>query len=272
MAVILKHHPNLTPPIPIENLAREVGIVEIVGKETDSFEGALLVHPDRPQGAILYNLSAARPRRRFTIGHELGHFLIPWHRASGNTQCTKLDMRIQSGNAPHQRKEAEANRFSAGMLMPKSLFERDLRRLGDVDVAHVLELRERYGTSLEASANRYIDLTDDRDAFVFSHNGTIRYIKPTRDFPKLAVRRNDELPAGSMSARATDPIGKASEWQEVRATAWLAESSLSTVLEQTIVQKGGYRTTLLYIDPTSAEQDEEEEKLQASWSIRFRRQ
>jgi Zn-dependent peptidase ImmA (M78 family) len=271
IGAILRHHPNLTPPIAIEDLAREVGIIEITGRETDSFEGALVVHPDRPEGAIIYNVNVAGPRRRFTIGHELGHFLIPWHRAAGSTRCTKLDMRIQFGNAPHQRKEAEANRFSTGILMPKPLFKRDLEQLGDADVVHVLKLRERYGTSTEASANRYIDLTDDCCAFVFSHNGAIRYIRPTRDFPKLTVRRDDELPAGSLSAGARDPIGKSSEWQEVRATTWLAEGSLTTVLEQTIAQKGGYRTTLIYIDPNSAEQEEGEEELRDSWSVGFRR-
>jgi Zn-dependent peptidase ImmA (M78 family) len=161
IGVILKHFPDLTPPSPIEDLAREVGIVEISGWETDSFEGALVLHPDRPEGSILFNISARKSRRRFTIGHELGHFLIPWHRALGNRQCTKGDMRVRGGNSPDQRREAEANRFSAGMLMPKALFQRDLQRLGDADVAHVLDLRKRYGTSLEATANRYIELTDD---------------------------------------------------------------------------------------------------------------
>ncbi len=99
----------------------------------------------------------------------------------------------------------------------------------------------------------------------------IRYIRPTRDFPQLTVRQNDELPAGSVSAETQDPAGRASDWQQVRAAVWLAEGSVTAVLEQTIAQSGGYRTTLLYLDPSDAEQDKEEEELRTSWSVGFRR-
>jgi Zn-dependent peptidase ImmA (M78 family) len=271
IGAILKHYPDLAPPIPIEDLAREVGIVEIAGRETDSFEGALVLHPERPEGGIIFNISAPKPRRRFTIGHELGHFLIPWHRALGSRQCTRGDMRVQGGNSPDQRREAEANRFSAGVLMPKPLFQRDLQRLGDADLAHVLELRKRYGTSLEATANHYIDLTDDCCAFVYSLRGVIRYIKATRDFARLAVRRGDELPTGSVSATDRNGLDRPSRWQELPASIWLAEGALTVVQEQTLGQDGGYRATLLFIAPDDAERDLDEDELQRSWSVGFRR-
>ena len=44
-------------------------------KDTTSFEGALLTDPDKSQGIILCRPGVPGGRRRFTIGHELGHFL-----------------------------------------------------------------------------------------------------------------------------------------------------------------------------------------------------
>jgi hypothetical protein len=230
-----------------------------------------VLHPERPEGAIIFNISAPKPRRRFTIGQELGHFLIPWHRALGSRQCSRGNMRIQGGTSPDQRREAEANRFSAGMLMPKPLFQRDLQRFGAADVAHVLELRKRYGTSLEATANRYIDLTDDCCAFVYSLRGVVRYIKATRDFPRPTVRRGDELPISSLSATDRGGLGRPSRWQEIAAAVWLAERPLTVIQEQTLVQNGGYRATLLFIDPDDAERDLDDDELQRSWSVEFHR-
>mgnify|MGYP000453950816 CR=1 FL=1 len=99
-----------------------------------------------------------------------------------------------------QQIEAEANLFAAGMLMPKPYFQKDLRRLGDADVAHVIELARRYETSIEATINRYIDLTDDTCAFVLSKDGVVRYVRPTKDFPRLAVQAKARLPVGCLSS------------------------------------------------------------------------
>ena len=83
----------------------------------------------------------------------------------------------------HRRQEAEANRFSAGLLIPRPWFVRDMRNLGDADVTHVQTLAKQYRTSLEACANHYIELTDDTCALVFSKDGIIRYSRRTEKFP-----------------------------------------------------------------------------------------
>src|ERR1700722_17907197 len=173
LAVILKHHPDWTAPVPVEELASSVNIVEFRELEADGFEDALLTDPDKKNGVILYKAGARKERRRFTIAHELGHFLIPSHK--GNQQCTAADLRETRLDSDHRQREAEANRFAAGLLMPRPWFSRDMDRLGDADVTHVQTLAERYGTSLEATANRYIELTSDICAFVFSKDEVIRY-------------------------------------------------------------------------------------------------
>ena len=69
---------------------------------------------------------------------------MPSHK--GNQQCTAADLRESRRDTDHRRREAEANRFAAGLLMPKPWFSRDLDRLGNADVAHVMSLAKQYCT------------------------------------------------------------------------------------------------------------------------------
>src|SRR5882757_9299215 len=80
VARILKAEPNLKYPLPIESLAEQLGITEIGELETDGFEGCRYALEDKQKGFILLNKASKGGRRRFTIGHELGHLCIPAHR------------------------------------------------------------------------------------------------------------------------------------------------------------------------------------------------
>lgn len=273
IACILRHHPKWTAPIPIEDLASAVNILDIIELETEEFEGGLTTDPDKRKGIILYKAGTKGGRRRFTIAHEIGHFLIPWHK--GDQRCTRKDMSERRNETLVQRQEAEANRFAAGMLMPKPWFLSDMRELGDADVEHVKTLARRYETSVEATVARYVELTDDCCAFVFSKDGIIRYTRATKDFPPLSVRSKDHLPDRSLSGRTSDrmPSGP-SVWAEIHGSVWLnadGSSDCPKVLEQTLLQKDGFQLTLLFIAPGEIDEAEEAEALKESWTPRFRR-
>src|SRR3546814_17385657 len=99
---------------------------------------------EKNRGVILVKAGTRDDRRRFTVAHELGHFLMPSHR--GSRQCTASDLRERRRNNDHRRQEAEANRFAAGLLMPRPWFARDLDNLGDAAVAPSQKLAKEYGT------------------------------------------------------------------------------------------------------------------------------
>ena len=67
VAKILKAEPDLTIPVPIEELSRQLDIAEIRDMTTDGFEGGLITDDARSSGFILVNRIARRGRRRFTI-------------------------------------------------------------------------------------------------------------------------------------------------------------------------------------------------------------
>ncbi|KAA3506218.1 ImmA/IrrE family metallo-endopeptidase [Agrobacterium vitis] len=273
IACILRHHPDWAAPVPIEDLASSINIIDILEMETEEFEGGLTTDPDKRKGVILYKAGTKGGRRRFTIAHEIGHFLIPWHK--GDQRCTKKDMIERRIETLVQKQETEANRFAAGILMPRPWFVSDMRKLGDADVEHVKTLARQYGTSVEATVARYVELTDDCCAFVFSKDGIIRYTRATKDFPPLSVRSKHHLPERSLSGRSSNRTqSRPSEWAEIQGSVWLngeGRSHCPKVLEQTLLQREGYQLTLLFIAPDEIEDAEEIEALEESWTPRFRR-
>ena len=269
VGAILKHHPDLPRPVPVEDLAREVGIQEIQDLEVDGFEGGLIANPEKSTGIVMVKLGMAPRRRRFTIGHEVGHFLVPTHQ--GVQQCTKADLSESRRDTPYRRQEAEANRFSAGLLMPKPAFMLQVRSLGSADVSHICALSEMFDTSMEATANRYAELSRESCAIVFALNGTIRYVRPSRTFPKMAIVSNAALPALSATARAGSAAGSR-PWGDVDGAVWLETEwgvRAPRVLEQPLVQSNGYTVTLLQIDEDELERDDEAEELGDRWHAGF---
>lgn len=239
---ILKQNPSLPLPVPIEELAKLAGISRFEAITSDGFEGALITNPEKSDGAIFYNVNRPLPRRRFTIGHELGHFLLPWHRQV-SFSCTSDDISSRA-NADW---EIQANQFSAELLMPRQLVEQRLTANRDPELAHITALSEEFGTSFEMTARRVMELSDYPCAIVFSKDNEVRYSVKSEHFAeRLCVRKGMPLPFKSSSRKSeTD----SEDWFELDSTWWLQERRggefPETVYEQTLCQDEGYKVTLL---------------------------
>ncbi len=271
LQIIFKHHPDWTGATPLEELGHRVGIIEFKELEVDGFEGALMTNPEKSQGCILVKAGTPMPRWRFTAAHELGHFLIPSHK--GNRRCTKDDLREARQDTVYRRQETEANRFAAGLLMPKPSFLRKMGNLGEADVSHIRLLAVDFETSMEATANRYVELTDDNCAVVFSKDNVIRYVRPSKDFPRMTLRHGDQLPARCSTRKApSSSVHAASSWVEHDGSVWLETTRGKrppAVFEQSMRQRNGYQITLLSIEVT--DEDEAEEKVESRWAVGFRK-
>jgi hypothetical protein len=273
-ACIVGHFPEIEVPIPLTRLARAVGIDEIIGQQTSSFEGVLVTSSAKSTGSIAFNEASPPARRRFTIAHELGHFLMPLHGA--NAQCAKADIGVLTTKDPNRAREAEANRFAAALLMPRELYLRDMRRLGAPEVGHIVKLASDYEVSKEAAVHRYVDLSDDPCAVIFSQNGAVGSIYRTRNFPFINIRKDQALPRQCSSAQGGNKPGQISDCSETAPELWLADDRRLrgiTLYEQFLDQANGYRMTMLTIDGALDADDEpdEEEQLEKSWTPLFRR-
>ncbi|MBK8208686.1 MAG: ImmA/IrrE family metallo-endopeptidase [Rhodospirillales bacterium] len=218
-AAILRQVPDMPLPVPVEDIARQLDITEIRRIETEGFEGGLIAWDDRSDGVILVNRSGSRQRQRFTIGHELGHFLNPWHKPKDaqGFRCTSRDMRVSSAQPGDRavQMEVEANIFAAELLMPRALFRKDLRGKQGLDVSHILALARKFDMSRESTARRYVELQDDPCAVVISRHGKVLRCYRNKDFPYVSVKPGDPVPAFSIAVSDRLPPGEVSDWNEI---------------------------------------------------------
>jgi Zn-dependent peptidase ImmA (M78 family) len=273
---IIDHYGNAFPiPVPVQVIAEAVGISEINPVKATGFEGLLITDAAKTKGIISYNSESNIARRRFTIAHEIGHFLLPFH--DQRAECAKIDLGIIRSADEKRAREAEANRFAAALLLPERHFRADMRRLGRPETDHIVNLSSKYQTSKEATARKYADLSDDPCAIIFSHRGQIRSYCKSRDFPALAPSPKQPLPEGSLTGKTASsqlPVGTLSPWKEVPADVWLHTNRQlrdRTIYEQSLQQANGYRLTMLTIDSIDDDEVEEEDDLEARWTARHHR-
>lgn len=96
-------------------------------------------------------------RINFTIAHELGHYLL--HRGQKDSfQCGQMQL-LEYGSPESRKIEVQANTFAAYLLMPRNDFEAQMT--GETMSFELLGVcAERYGTSLTATALRWLEFTN----------------------------------------------------------------------------------------------------------------
>ncbi len=265
---------DLPIPVPIEALCKQLDIVGIETLTTEGFEAALITDALKASGAILVAEGRPRKRRRFSIAHELGHFLIPAHLpADGQILCTSADLRRsdQKSAEPRRRMEAEANRFASLLLMPPHLIREGLRRADRPDLAEVLALAERFDVSKEAMARAYVDAHREAAAVLVVRNGRLLRAYPNKAWSwRLAVGWEQSLPDGSTCLDRRGVSGGLPDPNACDPDLWLHDrdaAGIEAMTEQVLVQRDGFALALLHAQP--ADEDERWAEKTAAWRPRF---
>lgn len=120
-------------------------------------------------------------RGRFTLAHELGHYIIDSHRLG-----------LMSGLLePHPSKtnqkqfyeiEREADYFASCLLMPEEKFRKDIFKK-KFDFNLINWLSKEYNVSITACAFRFAQIGSHPILIVYGENGNIRWTFPSDDFP-----------------------------------------------------------------------------------------
>lgn len=275
---VLGQLPDVALPIPVREIAKALDIYDIREKDNIGFEGALITTVDKSEGAIIVRGDRNEERKRYTIGHELCHYLSPWHKSDNpeGFQCTAKYLAIEKSaqNDRYMKMEAEANEFSAELLMPENQIKNFLKPKRGADLEHIIELAELCGVSKEAMARRYVELNSiDPAAVVFSKDNIIRYVKKHHDFPWLNVRHRSSLPIGAASQDDKLSIGQITSWTETKTGVWVDAKPGLIVFEQTIAQANGYRLTLLTheVDQLDGFDEDDDIDIEDSWAPKFAR-
>lgn len=123
-------------PVPIKKIAEHLGIKIHSYDLGENISGVLVINND--QGIIGVNPLEPSVRQRFTIAHELGHFVL--HKNSNESIFVDKDYKVlfrnQESSTGEHKREQEANAFAASILMPTKLL-------------------------IEQIQNHFIDLTDE---------------------------------------------------------------------------------------------------------------
>ena len=203
----------------LEELALQLGLrVEEVA--ATGFDGALVRVVGSPIGTVAIRRDIPElGRKRFTLAHELGHYILPDQQADVASPCRSSD--IESWDRSLSSFEIDANRFAAEVLMPRPLLSDALRSQPSLEIAR--GIANRFQTSLTAATFRLVELSSHRVAMVMSREGAARWYRASEEFGR-AVRR------GSLDKRtlAHDLVvgGASGESARVAADAWLFEQNL----------------------------------------------
>ncbi len=149
------------PPVDVEAIAeRNKTVVHRRGVD-ENFSGYLIRNTAQSSGVIGVNSKHPLNRQRFTIAHELGHFLLH----GGNSvhidkqfSVMRRDKDSSKGTSPQ---EMEANLFAAELLIPEAFLARDMKEAGSFDLPEddrVAELANKYQVSQQAMTIRLTTL------------------------------------------------------------------------------------------------------------------
>src|ERR1039458_3177910 len=105
-------------PADLVQLCKDLGL-RVQEVPAMGFDGALVRSKSGQKGIIAVKASIREAsRKRFTIAHEIGHFVIPHHRLLKNVCDEK---KIEAFDSRLNRPEVEANEFAAELLLPSAL-------------------------------------------------------------------------------------------------------------------------------------------------------
>ncbi len=122
-----------------------------------------------------------QPRVRFTLAHELGHYLIDEHRCALEMGLAPSHPSFTNFSSDNEV-ELEADFFASSLLIPKSRMLKDLcRRKFSFNL--IEELATKYQTSITATLIKFASIGNHPIMIICSINEKISWFKYSEDFP-----------------------------------------------------------------------------------------
>lgn len=193
-----------TVPVPMDQVAEAANVhpadsLWLLGEDAPPSIRAILAKlPGKVLGAfdlrsrqIYLDMTLIVPRRRFVLGHETGHGVLPWH-----TRAFMADDDTTLAPTTRELLEAEANAFAAELLFGGDGFS---RRADDSapGLGRPLELAAQYQASAHAALRRYVERTKHEVALLtFGY-----YPIATADSPLLRVFHGQCVQSASFAQR-----------------------------------------------------------------------
>lgn len=126
---LLVHCNISSPPIDVFSIARNKDI-NIIQGDLGDVSGILLREGSLVTIGVNQNHSEAR--KRFTIAHEIGHFILHGDEALHVDKVFAIKLRNQVSSEAIDLGEIEANKFAAELLMPTNMVHQRIQELPEV--------------------------------------------------------------------------------------------------------------------------------------------
>lgn len=167
---------------------------------------------------------------RFSIAHELGHFVLGHPSRPPSELCGAV--RARQAASDERNYEAEANAFAGELLMPAHLVQAACE-VSPVSMDIPRRIAREYDVSILASAIRFAELSSERCAAVLSSRREVVWCAASASFPRDIPRGKrldpdsvawDFFTKGTLDERA----------QPVPADAWFETTAQVDVIEHSI--------------------------------------
>jgi Zn-dependent peptidase ImmA (M78 family) len=156
--VLQRFHIETPDAIDLETIAWHLGKLRVKSGGLSGAEGRLVATTDHG-GVIRSAESGNLARWRFTVAHEIGHFVLHQRSTIDRTTLRK-DFTVWTKAS----EEAEANYFAAELLMPQSMFKP--KCVGVPSIKLLESLASSFNTSLLATAFQFWEYTSEPVALV----------------------------------------------------------------------------------------------------------
>jgi len=159
VTAILQRNAITKAPVPVAKIAKNNGLRLYI----DSLEGDLsgFLYRDKDGAIIGVNTHHHPVRQNFTIGHELGHYLLHEQDQLHVDREFRVRLRNDISSQGTDLAEREANFFAAALLMPREFLQNDLANekfVNLLDGKLLDNLSRKYGVSTQALVNRLKNL------------------------------------------------------------------------------------------------------------------
>lgn len=222
--------------------------IELVEAPLDGAAAQLVRLRDRVQ-IVLPDRVTDRGARRFSIAHELCHFLMKHPSPTPTMMCTPKAFR--QGDDRMRAIEAAANAFSGELLLPEFLLRKRCE-VSPVSLDVPWTIAKQFDVSILTSAIRFVQLSSERCAAVFSSSGKVKWVAPSATFTR-EIPRGMRLDCNSIAWDFFDTNRLDERAQQVPADAWFDTSAEVEIVEHSIASREhGTVLSLLWVPETSA--------------------
>lgn len=144
----------IEPPVDIRHIVAQHAIIEETALPVTADAITLHLKDPTQKPRIIINRFSDESRKKFTLAHELGHILIPWHVGTVVSHTNSFQYFVDE---IYSALETEANRFAREVLLPSKWVQTQLLTFGGDPARTVIALAKKAEVSMLMTSITVLD-------------------------------------------------------------------------------------------------------------------